>query len=101
MQFAAQACAWRAGESEQQYRARLAPVATPGAAAAWQHGTAQRVHCLQLNAAVLHADAASASVAVTAVQVYPDPADAEGMRAYRWSGTVALAADGGAWTVTG
>ena len=98
--FATQACAVLSGESEQQYRARVAAFSTPATAAAWSHGSAQRVHCMQLVGTLQGGDAASASVAVTAVQVYTDPSAREGMRAYRWSATVALVYAGDGWTVS-
>lgn len=99
--FASQACARRSGESEQEFRDRLAPYSTSAAADAWQHGSAERIHCMQLDGGVLSADASTAKVTVTAVQVYPDATDPEGMRAYRWAATVSLVLDGQSWKVAG
>lgn len=99
--FAVQACTWLPGDSEEAYRARLGAVATPSAAAGWQHGTAERVGCMQVSAAVQSNDGAAATAVLSAVQVYPDSADQDGMRAYRWASTVQLVAAGGTWKVTG
>ena len=98
--FATQACAVLSGESEQHYRARVAAVSTPAAAAAWSHGSAQRVHCMQPGGTLQGGDAASASVLVMAVQVYTDPSARKGMRAYRWSATVTVVYAGDGWTVS-
>ena len=99
--FAAQACAALAEESTQEYRQRLAAFSTPQTAQSWTGGSAQRVHCMQIAGALISSDPAVPVVQVGAVQVYADPSDAEGMRAYRWSATLTLASSGQGWTVSG
>lgn len=99
--FAAQACAYLPGETPQQYQERLAPLSSPQLAASWQHGSAQRVHCLQLTATLASTDPAAPVVDIAAVQVYHDPTGVDCMRAYRWSATVSLKPGDSGWRVTG
>lgn len=93
--FATQACAWLEGESVSGYVERLAPLATPELAAAWQHGSGPRVGCMQLTAQATGADTAL----VQAVQVYADSSAESGRRAYRWSASLSLVLTDGQWLV--
>lgn len=95
--FASQACAVRSGESDEEYVARLSSVATQQLAAAWQRGTAERIHCLQISGQVTTQTADTATATVSAVQVYDDGTSE--LMAYRWAAPVQLAVLDGVWTV--
>lgn len=99
--FAAQACALNAGESRSEYEQRLTLVASAQVAAAWEVGSALRIACLQLAAAITQESAAAADVYVTGVQVYADPDAPDGMRAHRWSAELHVKKVDEVWQVSG